>query len=117
MTAITKKLTEATVGDTTYTLVPSLAAVRVVTQACGGLIPAIDKVRGIDFDTMAVTVAAGAGLVLSTKEFDALATEIWQTEDKRPIVNSCIEFLSVLLNGGRSLPTGEEEEAEAEGNA
>ena len=115
MAEITRELTTVTVGGTEYTLVPTLAAVRAVTAACGGLLPAFRKVQDLDLDAMASIIVAGARLTLTAKEYDALAGAVWKTEKKGPIGSACIDFLSLLLNGGRSVED-EVDGAEAEGN-
>lgn len=94
----------ATVGGEVHYLAPTLTAVRKITAFCGGIRPAFDRVRAIDFDAMAQILIAGAGLEVAGKDYDDLVTSIWQEENKAKLGGDLTAFLSVLLNGGRALP-------------
>ena len=84
-----------------YELKATLQAMRAVSQVFGGLRPAIQRVTDLDLDATASVIIAGAGLRLGRKEADALVDEIWKSENKGDIAAPVLDFLSMLLNGGR----------------
>lgn len=101
MTEITRKLTTVIVGDTEYTLVPTLTAVRSITHVCGGLRNVGEKVIARDFDVIAAVIVAGAGLTMKSKEYDAFVESIWKSENLGEIMEACVEYWRVLNAGGR----------------
>ena len=116
MTEITKKLTTVTVGDTEYTLVPTLAAVRSITNVCGGLLNVGSKIINRDYDAIAAIIVAGANLTMKPKQYDAFVEAIWKSEDFGSIADSCVEYWRVLNAGGRDPDEIVEEDEESEKN-
>lgn len=103
-----------TVGGDEYHLEPSLSAVRSIGAILGGLRPAFQRVTDINLDAMVVVVAAGAGLTLKPKEFDALAEAIWKAPNRVAIGGTISDFLAILLAGGQS--PGDVDTEDAGGN-
>lgn len=68
--------TTITLGDSVYTLIPSLGAVRAIEARFGGLRGAITACQGLSVEGVAHIVAAGAGL--TGKAAQAVADEVWQ---------------------------------------
>ncbi|KZC97168.1 hypothetical protein AUP40_04320 [Thalassospira xiamenensis] len=95
-----------TVAGTVHYLAPKLSAVRMINSFAGGLNPAYRKVRDLDFDAMAQIIVAGAGLKLKPSEYDDLVTTIWQEPDKAKLGADLINYITVLLNGGRPIIDG-----------
>lgn len=111
MSKSTQAPLSVTVGGEEYRLEPTLSAVRSINGVLGGLRPAFQRVSDINFDAMAAVVAAGAGLALKPKEFDALAEAIWKSPDKAAIGGTLSDFLALLLAGGQAAGDGEAEDA------
>ena len=111
------------VGGETYELKATLQAMRTVSQIFGGLRPAIERVTNLDLDATASVIIAGAGLRLDRKGADALVEQIWQTDKKGPINAPVLDYLSILVSGGKPLKKADDDTATrtvaepAEGNA
>lgn len=108
------------IGATTYTLTPTLAAVRRVNVALGGLLPAFRRCNDLDIDAIAAVIAAGAGLDFEDQdEADKFAERVWKA-DRDAYIKGLVAFLSLLLAGGRKPDEKKPDEAaeeKTEGNA
>lgn len=67
---------DVVVMDETYTLQPTLAAVRAIEAHFGGLRGASQAINALSVDGCAVIIAAGAGL--KGKAAEAVAEQVWQ---------------------------------------
>ena len=63
-------------GDETYTLTPTLGAVRAIEAHFGGLRGASQAINALSIDGCAVIIAGGAGL--KGKAAEAVAEQVWQ---------------------------------------
>ncbi|MDD1150406.1 hypothetical protein M5G25_19180 [Pseudomonas sp. TNT2022 ID357] len=63
-------------GEDTYTLKPTLAAVRAIEAHFGGLRGASQALNALSVDGCAVIIAGGAGL--AGKDAEAVAEKVWQ---------------------------------------
>lgn len=63
--------------DETYTLQPTLGAVRAIEAHFGGLRGASQAINALSIDGCAVIIAGGAGL--KGKDAEAIAEQVWQT--------------------------------------
>ncbi|MBS4090442.1 hypothetical protein [Pseudomonas rustica] len=68
---------EIKLDDETYTLQPTLGAVRAIEAHFGGLRGASQAINALSIDGCAVIIAGGAGLKGKTAE--AVAEQVWQT--------------------------------------
>ena len=89
-------------GGVSYELVPSLAALRGINATLGGLLPAFEKVKSLNFDAMASVIVAASGEKVDQAGFDRLVTAIWQGDDGAKTGAVIVDYLLVMLNGGRS---------------
>jgi hypothetical protein len=94
--------------DTTYTLTPNSASALAISQACGGVLAAIDRLRGLDHGTASIVIAAGASM--KQKEARDLPERIYQSQKIGDACAAAIEFCGLILNGGKR----EEDEPEKE---
>lgn len=101
MAVVTAEPIAVEVGGKTYELKPTLQAVRAVGQSLGGLGPAFRRIRDLDIDAMAAIIVAGCGAQMKNREIDALTEAVWQHEDKVSLGGDLIDYLTILLNGGR----------------
>jgi hypothetical protein len=62
--------------DETYTLLPTLGAVRAIEAHFGGLRGASQAINALSIDGCAVIIAGGAGL--KGKATEAIAEQVWQ---------------------------------------
>lgn len=99
--------TVVVVGDTEYTLKPSLRAARQIEAFYGGLVPAMHNLRTANIDGLTAIIAAGADV--KPKRFEALAESIYQAGAAK-VATQCVPFITFLLN-----PSHKDEE-EGEGN-
>ena len=104
------------VGGTVYELRPTLAALRAISAALGGLKPAFQRIQDLDYEATAAVIAAGAGLKLRPSEADALVEAVWTSDQRGEIGGAAIEFLVVLLNGGTPPSDDQPAAEESEGN-
>jgi len=84
-----------TVGDETYELKPTLAAVRSIEARYGGLRGAAQALHNMSVDAVAYIIASGAGL--SETQAKVLPEQVWQhgAVELIPAVNA---YLSALYN-------------------
>lgn len=103
-----------TLGDEEVTLKPTFLAATRIPKAFGGYMPAIDAISKLDPNAMEVVIAHGMGLTPHGQK--GLDEKIYRTGC--PVVAApCLEFITILMNGGKK-PEGTTEEAKgAEGEA
>lgn len=99
--------TTVVVGDSTYTLIPSLGAVRAIEARFGGLRGAAQACDALSVDGVAHIIAAGAGL--KGKASLEVPDEVWQA-GVAGVAVQLQPYIIALLN-----PRGAE--AKDEGNA
>lgn len=87
--------TTVTVGDETYTLMPTLDAVRRIESRLGGLRGANQALNALSVDGTAHIVASGAGL--KAEEAEDLAEKVWQA-GVLEIATQVTPFLVALYN-------------------
>jgi len=68
---------ELVVGESTYVLKPTLAAVRAIERQFGGLRGALEVTRALSVEGCAAIIAAGAGV--NEKAAAQLVQDVWQT--------------------------------------
>lgn len=101
MSIVTSKFPSVTIGGTVYELVPTLKAVRQLTNAGGGLLAAYRRVMDMDMDVIASVISAGADLTFGKPaEFDAFVEAVWK-EPRDNYSSGVSEFFSLLFNGGK----------------
>lgn len=98
-----------TVGDNTYTLTPTLAAVRKIEAELGALTTAMQRVNGYSVDACAAVIAASANVDDTATQ--ALPEQVFQS-GVRDVATALMPYLLALLN-----PRGAEQEQDAKGNA
>lgn len=103
---------EVTAGSTTYTLKPSLRAVRAIENRFGGLLPAMSAIGSAHLGGIAFVIAAGSSIDTNKrKELEAVEEAVYEG-GVDAVGTQVIPFLKALLNpAGR---TEAELEAEAE---
>ncbi len=69
--------TTITLGDESYELLPTLAAVRAIEARFGGLRGAVQAITSLSVEGCAAIIAAGAGL--AGKHAEAVEEQVWQT--------------------------------------
>lgn len=102
-------------GGTTYTLKPTLRAVRAIESKFGGLLPAMSAIGQASVAAIAVIIAAGAGLDTNKrKELEAVEEAVFAT-GINVVGGQVLSFVKALLNPGGK--TDEElADADNEGN-
>ena len=83
------------VGDDTYTLTPTLGAVRAIEAQLGGLMGAVRAVREHGVDACACVIAAGAGL--TPQQAAELPEKVWQA-GILSVSTQLVEYVGALLN-------------------
>jgi hypothetical protein len=103
---------EVTAGSTSYTLKPSLRAVRSIEGRFGGLLPAIQIVGSANLGSIAFIIAAGSAIDTGKrKELEAVEEAVFEGGVDN-VGAQVLPFLRALLNpAGR---TKDELEKEAE---
>ncbi|MPQ83813.1 hypothetical protein F0170_07335 [Pseudomonas sp. MAFF 730085] len=96
-------------GDETYTLTPSLGAVRTIEAHFGGLRGASQAISSLSIEGCAVIIAGGAGL--SGKSAAAIPEQVWQ-EGVLEVATQLNGFLVALYNPRGSQP-GKDQPAKA----
>jgi len=89
-----------------YTLVPTLAAAQGVSRISGGIRGAIDAIIKLDIDVVTRIVQLGLGPKVTKEIGPGLPDLIWQsglTDSGGELAAKCIEYLTMLSNGGRPI--------------
>lgn len=85
--------------DDVFVLTPSSGAALAISQACGGPLAAIERLRGLDHATAALVIAAGANI--KSKEGRDLPSRIYEEGKIGDACASAIEFCGLILSGGK----------------
>ena len=98
------------IAGKTYTLEPTLKAVRQICGAYGGILPAYTAVNQINPGAAASVIACGAGIEFDDQEdIDAFEEKVWKS-DRSEYQSGIIKFLGLLLNGGKEIEPKEEKD-------
>lgn len=84
-----------TVGDETYTLTPTLVAVRAIEARFGGLLGAMRAVDNYSVDGVSAVIAAGG--MLATDAAEALPEKVWQA-GVVGIAKQLVPYMVALVN-------------------
>ena len=90
------------------TLKPTFLAASRIPKAFNGYMPAIDSVSKLDPAAIETILAFGMGLTAHGQKQMNLPEKIYETGYPK-VAAPCIEFLTILMNGGKRV---NEEEAE-----
>lgn len=99
-----------TLNEQEYTMVPTLNAAQTTSRLNGGIRGAIDAVIKLDLDVITRVVQVGLGPKVTREIGAKLPDYIWQagmTDSGGEIVSKCIEYLTLLSNGGRPMTPAE----------
>lgn len=102
-------------GGEEVTLKPTFLAASRIPKAFGGYMPAIDAISKLDPNAMETVVAFGMGLTPHGQKQLNLPEKIYETGYPK-VAAPCIEFLTILMNGGKRV-SDTEEATSAEGEA
>lgn len=103
-------------GGEEVTLKPTFLAASRIPKAFGGYMPAIDAISKLDMSAMEVVIAHGMGLTPHGQKQLNIPEKIYQSGIAK-VAAPCVEFLTILMNGGKR-PSDETEEAKStEGEA
>lgn len=99
-------------GDQEYKLVPTFHAASNISRLSGGIRGAINSVIQLDFDVIARVVQFGLGpqVVKELGGANKLGELIYAegiTDGSGEFTGKCVEFLTILTNGGKPLSTSE----------
>jgi hypothetical protein len=95
-----------TLAGKEYTMVPTLAAAQGVSRLSGGIRGGIDAVIRLDIDTIVRVVQLGLGPTVVREIGPSLPELIFQeglTDSGGEVVSKCVEYMTLLSNGGRPL--------------
>lgn len=95
------------------TLKPTYLAYTRIPKLYGGFVPAIEAAAKLDPSALEVVVAHGMGLTPNGQKQMNLPEKIYNTGIAK-VATPCVEFLTLLMNGGKPL---EEEAKSTEGEA
>lgn len=111
---VTEDYPTVKVGGKSYTLVPTLKAVRGVCAYFGGILPAYQQVNQVNPSASAAIIAIGSDLDLKDQDtIDAFEEKVWTTE-RGDYRDGVVKFLGMLLNGGKEIEEKEEGEPKKE---
>lgn len=91
--------TTVEIGDRTYELVCNRRAMKKISRKTGGLIPAMQAVANVNYDTIVAIIAAGAGL--DAKETTALDEALYD-HGVAETIEPVSKYLDLLFNGGEA---------------
>jgi len=103
---------DITCGDVTYTLEPTLKAMRNISRQFGNFDAALDAVRRRNFDALRYVIVQGASL--EGRDAKRVDEHIFRT-GLLEVAAPCVDYLAILQNGGR--PLGDAAADEDEENA
>lgn len=94
------------IAGRTYELRCSRHARKALDAALGGIRPATAAVRDYNCTSLAILIAAGAGLSPTQDELDDIADAIWEANDPA-IVSAVTEWVVRMSRGGRPAPAAD----------
>lgn len=113
---VTTEFPSVRIGGKSYTLTPTLAAVRKLAAAAGGVRAAYRRFSDMDIDVTAATIAAGANIDFrDQKEADVFAEKVWRTPQEHYLAGVS-DFFVLLFNGGQRREPVEDEKPAAGGD-
>lgn len=96
-----------TLGDTEYELKPTFLAASKIPRHFGGFMPAIDAISKLDMGAMEVVISHGLGLTPHGQKTMNLPERIYEAGVAK-VAAPCIEYLTILMNGGKRVEDTEE---------
>lgn len=102
-------------GGETVELKPTYGAATRIPKHFGGYMPAIDAVSKLDPSALETIIAYGMDLTPAGQKKLDLPRKIYETGYPK-VAAPCIEFLTILMNGGKRV-SDTEEATSAEGEA
>jgi len=92
-----------TIGGQEYMLVPTVMAAKTVSRLGGGIRGAMDAVLRLDLEVIEGIIRAGLGqsTVKRIPDFENALFKAGLTVQGGEVAGKCIEFCSILANGGR----------------
>jgi hypothetical protein len=108
---------EIVAGGKTYTLKPTLRALREIDRRFGGVTSAMQALSTVSMTSIALIVAVGAGIDASKrKDVEAIEEDIFEA-GLSTVGSQALEFLKALTNpSGKTSKEIEEEKEAASGN-
>lgn len=100
-----------------YFLEPSLEACLELARSPVGLGGLIDRCKAMHFETICMIIGVGLrpnGKALNPRQRDQMIPKAVYEAGIIDVAGICMEYLTVILNGGRELPDEEDEEKEEE---
>lgn len=95
-------------GTEELVLRPTIAAMRNLSRRHGGLNPLVDKIGKLDFDVIVEVLEAGLGMSGGNpREKERLSEKVYATgltDDTGGLPLLCIQYVTVLMRGGRPPP-------------
>lgn len=102
MSKTTHGTTDVTIGTETFTLKPSLKAVRNIEAYFGGISPAIGQLGQLKTSAIAAVVLIGTGQDFKPKDIEAMEEKIFEA-GIREVNPQVLPYVTNLLNpGGKS---------------
>ncbi len=98
------------------TLKPTFLAASRIPKVFGGYMPAIEAISKLDPGAMETVLAFGLGLTAHGQKQMNLPEKIYATGFAK-VAAPCIEFLTILMNGGKRPSENTEEATSTEGEA
>lgn len=86
-------------GDQRYLLRPTLNAIRNLSRLHGGLRNTFQKIVNQDFEGIVEIIKIGGGI--SDREQNALAARVYEAGLTDDTLMPLIEYMKILMNGGR----------------
>jgi hypothetical protein len=90
---------------------PSLLAAQQLSRAAGGFVELNNRISKLDFDTIVSVVALGLGYGAgTTRQPQNLEERVWRT-GLAELAVPCVQFVTLLANGGRPLAEAHDDTA------
>lgn len=105
-----------TLGDEDFELKPTYGAASKISKTYNGYMPAIEAISKLDMEAMEVVIAHGLGLTIHGQKKLDLPARIYEAGVAK-VAAPCIEFLTILMNGGKRPSEDGEEAKSTEGEA
>ncbi len=91
--------------DSELVLKPSLNAIQTLSRKYGGVLNVIERLNRLDFDVCIEVIELGLGRPASPKARQELSEKIYlhgMTDDTGRVPERCIDYIRVLMRGGRA---------------